>query len=233
LACQQSSDIEHRLGSDGKDRLRKRDDWEQWVLAMNERDPSAQNAGPEELSQPPPAQPQVLDTSIAIRHTSLSYPMSPTSGVPSSLQPMDPSALSNGLSGHEFGEVGGYSGIHSSPTSMSFVGDNAHSPDHVLSPTSLEPTLNGSLETEMDTFFDHQIPRLSVIIKRQNPTEHQTLHSTESTSVQQHETKEKSQAPQVETDQLVPEVKSSPNGQLTSQEYVGATLYFIHAHTDE
>lgn len=224
LACQQSTDIEHRLGSDGKDRLRKRDDWEQWVLAMNERDPSAQNPGPEELSQPPPAQPQVLDTSIAIRHTPLSYPMSPTSGVTPSLQPMDPSVLSNGLSGHEFGEVSGYSCLHSSPTSVSFAGDNSHSPDHILSPTSLEPTLNGSPEAESDTFLDHQIPRLSVIVKRQNPTEHQTLNPIESPGVQLSEAKEKSQAPQVEADQHVPEVESTPNGQLTPQEYVGHTF---------
>ena len=135
--------------------------------------------------------------------------MSPTSGVQ-----MDPSTLSNGLSGHEFGEVGGYSAIHSSPTSVSFPGDNIHSPEHVLSPTSVEPTLNGSLETEVDTFFDHQIPRLSVIVKKQNPTENQTLNPIESPNVQQPEA--------METHPV--EAEPTPNGQLRSQEYVEPTF---------
>ncbi|KAI4140301.1 MAG: hypothetical protein LQ341_003888 [Variospora aurantia] len=43
--CLQSPQIEFRVGADGYDRLRKRDGWQQWVLAMEERDPSVQNDG--------------------------------------------------------------------------------------------------------------------------------------------------------------------------------------------
>ncbi|KAJ9630574.1 hypothetical protein H2203_001097 [Taxawa tesnikishii (nom. ined.)] len=48
FVCLQSPNIEVRLGSDGKERLRKKEGWEKWVLPMNERDPSAQNEGPEQ-----------------------------------------------------------------------------------------------------------------------------------------------------------------------------------------
>lgn len=43
--CLNSPNIESRLGVDGVDRLRKREGWQQWVLNMEERDPSAQNDG--------------------------------------------------------------------------------------------------------------------------------------------------------------------------------------------
>ncbi|KAL8961811.1 MAG: hypothetical protein Q9193_001688 [Seirophora villosa] len=44
--CVHSPQIEFRVGADGYDRLRKRDGWQQWILAMDERDPSVQNDGP-------------------------------------------------------------------------------------------------------------------------------------------------------------------------------------------
>ncbi|KAL8721677.1 MAG: hypothetical protein Q9225_001677 [Loekoesia sp. 1 TL-2023] len=50
--CLQSPQIEFRTGSDGYDRLRKREGWQQWILAMEERDPSAQNDGPSQVQQP-------------------------------------------------------------------------------------------------------------------------------------------------------------------------------------
>jgi la-related protein 1 len=48
--CRQLKTVDYRPGDDGLDRLRKREKWEQWVLSMEMRDPSAQNDGP-----PPPA----------------------------------------------------------------------------------------------------------------------------------------------------------------------------------
>jgi la-related protein 1 len=48
--CRQLKTVDYRPGEDGLDRLRKREKWEQWVLSMETRDPSAQNDGP-----PPPA----------------------------------------------------------------------------------------------------------------------------------------------------------------------------------
>ena len=49
--CLNSPNIEFRMGTDGLDRLRKRDGWQQWVLNKEERDPSAQNDGPHQVQQ--------------------------------------------------------------------------------------------------------------------------------------------------------------------------------------
>ena len=38
--CYQSRTIEFRIGQDGKDRLRVRENWVKWVLPPHERDPS-------------------------------------------------------------------------------------------------------------------------------------------------------------------------------------------------
>ena len=61
LVCQQSSHVQYRTGEDGKDRLRRREGWEQWVLNMAERDESAQNEGPKELHNPPVPNPAGFD----------------------------------------------------------------------------------------------------------------------------------------------------------------------------
>lgn len=46
FVCRQLRNVEYRPGEDGVDRLRKREEWAQWVLSMEERDPSARNEGP-------------------------------------------------------------------------------------------------------------------------------------------------------------------------------------------
>ena len=51
--CMRSSTIELWVGPDGADRVRKAQDWQQWVLNREERDPSAQNDGPMHVQQPP------------------------------------------------------------------------------------------------------------------------------------------------------------------------------------
>ncbi len=59
--CFQSRNIEFRTGRDGVDRLRKREGWQQWVLSMDERDPSAQNDGPSQVEQPQVPGPSIMD----------------------------------------------------------------------------------------------------------------------------------------------------------------------------
>jgi la-related protein 1 len=64
LVCYQSQLIEYLIGEDGKDRLRPRERWDQWVLNKSERDVSAQNDGPEELHHPPVPHPTAFDPSL-------------------------------------------------------------------------------------------------------------------------------------------------------------------------
>jgi la-related protein 1 len=63
LVCQQSANVQYRTGEDGRDRLRRREGWEQWVLTMADRDESAQNEGPKELHNPPVPNPAGFDQS--------------------------------------------------------------------------------------------------------------------------------------------------------------------------
>ena len=50
--CMRSQIIELVVGPDGVDRVRKAQDWQQWVLGMEERDPSVQNNGPAQAHTP-------------------------------------------------------------------------------------------------------------------------------------------------------------------------------------
>ncbi|KAF2276204.1 uncharacterized protein EI97DRAFT_52301 [Westerdykella ornata] len=52
FVCYNAPSIDFRVGVDGRERVRRREGWQQWVLSMSERDPSAQNDG-SELQSPP------------------------------------------------------------------------------------------------------------------------------------------------------------------------------------
>lgn len=51
-ACLDSAEVELRVGEDGKDRVRKVESWQQFVLPMSERHDSVQNDGPLDLRRP-------------------------------------------------------------------------------------------------------------------------------------------------------------------------------------
>ncbi|KAI1206445.1 uncharacterized protein F4807DRAFT_231983 [Annulohypoxylon truncatum] len=46
VACDSSPHIEYIITDDGQDKVRRREQWQPWVLAMHERHPTAQNNGP-------------------------------------------------------------------------------------------------------------------------------------------------------------------------------------------
>lgn len=108
--CLNSPNIEFRQGSDGVDRLRKREGWQQWILNKEDRDPSAQNDGSVQMQQPrtPHSQmfeiPQSSDDRLGV-----STQFSPTShvmdeslyplanGAPSPFAPAPTTASTNGI----------------------------------------------------------------------------------------------------------------------------------------
>lgn len=53
-ACLRSDTIEIKTGEDGKDRLRRQEGWEQFVMPTEQREPAAQTDGPTTLSRPEP-----------------------------------------------------------------------------------------------------------------------------------------------------------------------------------
>jgi len=52
FVCLQAHELELRLGADGKDRIRRKDGWEKWVMPMEDRDASARHEGPPEIEHP-------------------------------------------------------------------------------------------------------------------------------------------------------------------------------------
>lgn len=53
-ACLRSETIEIKTGEDGRDRLRRQEGWEQFVMPKEQREAAAQTDGPETLSRPEP-----------------------------------------------------------------------------------------------------------------------------------------------------------------------------------
>lgn len=50
--CRNAPSIEICTGVDGVDRVRKKEGWQQWVLAVEEREETAKNDGPTQMQQP-------------------------------------------------------------------------------------------------------------------------------------------------------------------------------------
>lgn len=174
FVCTHSPELELRSGSDGKDRVRKREGWEQWVLAMGERDPAARNEGP------PAAEP----SPVAAQQSYEPYGARMMNG--------------QGSSPHEtrFGE-GSYSGYHGmsapfSPVSVASqagLTQNAAHARHSMSVVESESfrhgqsthaTRNGhhNAQADADPFPDSQIEFLTVVVRQQggNP-ERPPFHS--------------------------------------------------------
>lgn len=74
--CYQSPNIEWRTAADGKDRLRRRDNWQQWVMPMEDREKDVQNDGPEEVTKPPAPVPQGFEQQMQGRHSVAGMPAS-------------------------------------------------------------------------------------------------------------------------------------------------------------
>lgn len=157
MVCYQSRTIEFRIGADGKDRLRRREGWEQWVLSMGDRDPSAQNDGPAELHHPPIPHPQGFDPQIA------RYPPTSPGSVPldASYQALNGMAASVPVTGSIS------NADHSSVASFAENGTASNT----ISPTatSYQPSapLSMTSPVEPDSFSDEQVENLSVIVRKQ------------------------------------------------------------------
>ena len=168
--CFQSKNIEFRTGPDGVDRLRKRDNWSQWVLSMEERDPSAQNDGPTQVQQPRIPRPQLLETQYPPQPRLVSSSLSSSSGlehmvtdpvyqspdgVTPSFVPAMPSSIISG------NVTDGYP----TPTPLS-----AAVPD--FSP-AIPPVNDGRMaslnnhSSEVSTFTDEQVDSLVIVIRKQ------------------------------------------------------------------
>ena len=163
--CQQSHNIEWRLGADGKDRLRKREGWEKWVLELSQRDPGAQNDGPGEHQYQNLPQPQLFEqqpVSMPNRHASLP-PMSPQSAS-ASLNGLAINGLPSAPQDAFRTEPLDHSRFQSPPPSMNKSLHSRHTSD-ALAISNGRPISNGAPEAEQDTFSDAEVEKLSVMVR--------------------------------------------------------------------
>ncbi len=185
--CYSSPKLEYRLGGDGKDRLRRKEGWEQWVLTAGERDPTVQNDGPVELHNPPVPYPQLYDFPPVLRQ-----PASASAALPPytnssfndvSYQPPNGSAPANAQAGV------GSSSLETSGDAQDIVSPSVVSSTSVISSTVGNGTKasvrssDHSVNAEEDTFSDKQIETLSVIVRKYDHSPaHVPLHSAASRS---------------------------------------------------
>ena len=166
LVCYQSRNIEFRVGVDGKDRLRRREGWEQWVLSVGERDVSAQNDGPEELHHPPVPHPQGFESQLLPRY----------SGV-SAASPTSPGTVSNDIAYQPVNGTHSVAPVTEGATNEPVSDGTASS---VVAQPHLEDTISpyhgpmpaaGPVNGEEDSFSDEQVESLSVIVRKQEPAQ--------------------------------------------------------------
>ncbi|KAL8950307.1 MAG: hypothetical protein Q9222_003651 [Ikaeria aurantiellina] len=160
--CLHSPQIEFKTGSDGYDRLRKRDEWQQWVLAKEERDPSAQNDGPNQTRVPYYQQQPLNDASFNIDDRQLTQSSFTGNNTyqasdsmphgPSSSSPFKPNA--NGISHN--GTVGH---VPLSATVPEFAPSMSLS--NGIKPVS--PEAHGLAE---NTFTDEQVDLLMIVVRK-------------------------------------------------------------------
>lgn len=64
--CAQSSEVELHMLPEGQAKVRRRSDWKEWVLPMDQRHESAQNDGPPEQTQQPVQSQSVMKTPLLL-----------------------------------------------------------------------------------------------------------------------------------------------------------------------
>ena len=164
--CLNSANIEFRLGTDGVDRLRKREGWQQWVLSMEERDPSAQNDGlnaAQQLRVPNLPMPDMTygydDRQGPLPKFNGANPRPedgqymPSDGIAPSLVPSAPSAMTNG---------------HVGDASVMQTPLSATVPDFAPGMPSVN-TRSFSLDTNShgtSSFTDEQVESLMIVVRK-------------------------------------------------------------------
>ena len=160
FVCSRSNIIEFRVGPDNVDRVRRSQDWQQWVLAIEERDPAAQHDGPPDMQQPQifPYVPQDYHRG-SVASNSIS-PRASFSGMQYAVQPIS------------FNGQGSASQVNDSQITQTPL--SAAVPDFTpsLQPLNNQSLQNLEMQTELEnTFSDQQVESLKIVIRKPvNPT---------------------------------------------------------------
>lgn len=167
--CLNSEAIEIVIGEDGKDRLRRREGWEQFLLPMDQREASAQNDGPTQLQHPErPTLPSFSQT------PQLRGPASAT--VPGTQPRFDRRSYDTGNAIPVNGVSPNFAGYHA--TSEGTYGEILNGDDARGRPTksplrdNIVPSVqhpqadaNEAKDSDPDAFPDEQANQLTVVVK--------------------------------------------------------------------
>ena len=163
LVCMHSALIEICAAPDGYDRLRKREGWQQWVLAIDERDPSARNDGPSQLLQPRFQQTPIQEGSYSIEDHQMTLPRFSGPGVYNHTEavaaPYTLAAASREVINGNTNDT-----FTSQAPSTAAVSDFAPG----ITPTNPEDFLPAeSFEPMESTFTDEQVDGLMILVRKQ------------------------------------------------------------------
>lgn len=166
LACLNSEAIEIRVGDDGKERLRKREGWQQFVRPIEERDSSAQTDGPQQLQRP--ERPQLSMPNGAL-HFQGPYSAGPQAMHQRMNHRSYDSGMMNGFA-PQFVPNGDFNG---SAYSDSFNGEerrgrSAKSPIYENGVGPTDPSFSSTEDEanlEPDVFPDEQMSALGIVVK--------------------------------------------------------------------
>lgn len=145
-ACQESRIIDIIQGEDGVDRLRRKEGWEKWVLAMEERDESVRHAGPKYHHRQQPRS-QHMGQMVLSGNQAMSPPPFSPNGTESSFPPF----------------------LNEAPIAPTMNGNSYH-PETPLSAAVPDfapalPPMNGVPDSlEEETFSDEEVAALMIVV---------------------------------------------------------------------
>ena len=172
--CRMSTEIEFQTGLDGIDRVRKAEGWQQWVLSIEDREPTARNEVPVPMQQvqlPPPMSWEAYRASNGMSTLSplATFPIVPnrmgisTAQTTNGVTLISASTLPDGVA-NDYSNNGL---ITQTPLSAAVPDFTPHL--QLLSDNSL-PTLETHTTTK-NTFSDEQVESLMIVIRKpQNST---------------------------------------------------------------
>lgn len=160
--CIHSPQIEFRIGSDGYDRLRKRDGWQQWILAMDDRDPSAQNDGPSSVQESPLQQQPFYGDPYSLDNREIISPRPEGTNAHQTPDVIPLPYMSTSPSRPIVN--GGVNRGANPPTSIPIPGSEfAYGPPPLSSTTKPSIDANRSVE---NTFTDEQVDLLMIVVRK-------------------------------------------------------------------
>jgi la-related protein 1 len=175
LVCQQSQILEWRLGVDGKDRIRKREGWDKWIVEMAKRDASAQHDGIEAASPAPP-NPEGF---VPVRHSSLPNSLSPHSPA-MVMVPMNGSGYLPELLRSPTGENADFSGFQTSPPMNPLYSPPGNMEQQPVKAPGYIPS---GAPGENDNLSDAQVDNLMVMVRPGLPNGHQKTEEPKANGV--------------------------------------------------